>query len=134
MEAVHTKETLPDHVIYTFFVLKASSEDSGTYECSVTHEASGKVRASSVALTVFGKHSLCTRQSRIYINKVHKKLMMPSSSTLVDDLPTRMSRLHKCTRRIRWWAKSDFGFTSVFRWMSVENVPSSDLRLQPALL
>lgn len=55
VEAVHTKDVLPDQVIYTFFVMKAAPEDSGAYECSVAHEVSGKVRASSVVLTVFGE-------------------------------------------------------------------------------
>lgn len=59
MEAINTKDVLPDQVIYTFFVIKAEPENSGVYECSVAHEASGKVRASSVVLTVFGE-SECT--------------------------------------------------------------------------
>lgn len=63
VEAIHTKDALPDQVIYTFFVLKAVPEDSGPYECSVTHELSGKVRASSVVLTVFGESEcLCSHR------------------------------------------------------------------------
>lgn len=55
MEAIHTKDVYPDQVIYKFLVMKAEPEDSGAYECSVAHEVSGKVRASSVVLTVFGE-------------------------------------------------------------------------------
>lgn len=49
------KQTFPDRVIYTLSIPKATSQDSGTYECSITHEISGEVRVSSVAVTVFGK-------------------------------------------------------------------------------
>lgn len=55
VEAIHTKQVVADQAIYTFFVLKAEPEDSGAYECSVAHEVSGKMRASSVILTVFGE-------------------------------------------------------------------------------
>lgn len=49
------KQSFPDQVIYTLSFPKATSQDSGTYECSITHESSGEVRVSSVAVTVFGK-------------------------------------------------------------------------------
>lgn len=49
------KQTFPDRVIYTLGIPQATSRDSGTYECSITHETSGEVRASSVAVTVFGE-------------------------------------------------------------------------------
>lgn len=63
MEAIHTKDVLPDQVIYTFFVMKAVPEDSGPYECAVAHEPSEKVRASSVVLTVFGESEcLCPQR------------------------------------------------------------------------
>lgn len=52
------KESFPDRVTYTLFILKATAQDSGTYECSITHEISGDVRVSSVAVTVFGKFSV----------------------------------------------------------------------------
>lgn len=55
------KQTFPDRVIYTLSIPKATSQDSGTYECSITHEISGEVRVSSVAVTVFGK-SLSARK------------------------------------------------------------------------
>lgn len=55
------KQTFPDRVIYILSIPKATSRDSGTYECSITHEISGEVRVSSVAVTVFGK-SLSARK------------------------------------------------------------------------
>lgn len=55
MGAVQIKETSLDGVIYTLSIPKATSQDSGSYECSVTHIISGEVRVSSVAVTVFGK-------------------------------------------------------------------------------
>ncbi|KAI4828770.1 hypothetical protein KUCAC02_022846 [Chaenocephalus aceratus] len=53
MGAVQIKETSLDGVIYTLSIPKATSQDSGSYECSVTHIISGEVRVSSVAVTVF---------------------------------------------------------------------------------
>ncbi|XP_059196558.1 platelet-derived growth factor receptor alpha isoform X2 [Centropristis striata] len=55
--AVQMKQTLPDRVIYTLSIPQATAQDSGTYECSVTHEISGEVRAGSVAVTVFEENS-----------------------------------------------------------------------------
>ncbi len=49
------KQTLADRVVYTLSIPQASSQDSGTYECSITHEISGEVRVGSVAVSVFGK-------------------------------------------------------------------------------
>lgn len=49
------KQTFSDQVLYILNIPKATSEDSGTYECSVTNQFNGKVRTSSVAVTVFGK-------------------------------------------------------------------------------
>ena len=52
------KQTLPDRVIYILSFPHATSQDSGIYECSITHETSGEVRVSTVAINVFGKSSL----------------------------------------------------------------------------
>lgn len=57
MGAVQLKQTFPDWVIYTLSIPHATSQDSGTYECSVTHEFSREVRVSSVSVTVFGRSS-----------------------------------------------------------------------------
>lgn len=55
MDAVPIRETFPDRVVYTLSIPHATPEDSGTYECSITHMMSGKSRVSDVAVTVFGK-------------------------------------------------------------------------------
>ncbi|XP_027146144.1 platelet-derived growth factor receptor alpha isoform X2 [Larimichthys crocea] len=55
--AVQLKQTFPDWVIYTLSIPHATSQDSGTYECSVTHEFSREVRVSSVSVTVFEESS-----------------------------------------------------------------------------
>ncbi|KAG7513222.1 hypothetical protein JOB18_002009 [Solea senegalensis] len=57
VDAVQMKQTFPDRVIYTLSVPHATSQDSGTYECSITHEISGKVRVSSVTVAVFDENS-----------------------------------------------------------------------------
>ncbi|XP_056234026.1 platelet-derived growth factor receptor alpha [Seriola aureovittata] len=57
VDAVQTKHTLPDRVIYTLRIPQATSQDSGTYECSITSEISGEVRVGSVAVTVFEENS-----------------------------------------------------------------------------
>ncbi|XP_054646588.1 platelet-derived growth factor receptor alpha [Dunckerocampus dactyliophorus] len=57
MNAVQKKQNLPDRVLYTLVIQQASLQDSGTYECSVTHEGSGKVRVNTVAITVFEESS-----------------------------------------------------------------------------
>lgn len=49
--AVQMKQTLPAQVIYILSIPQATAQDSGTYECSITH--GGEVRASSVAVSVF---------------------------------------------------------------------------------
>ncbi|XP_071395167.1 platelet-derived growth factor receptor alpha [Centroberyx affinis] len=58
--AVQMKQTLPDRVIYTLSIPQATSQDSGIYECSVTHDTSGEIRANSVAVTVFEENSFVT--------------------------------------------------------------------------
>ncbi|XP_037554264.1 platelet-derived growth factor receptor alpha [Nematolebias whitei] len=60
LTAIQTKQTSPDWVIYTLSIPRASPEDSGAYECSVTHPVSGKTRVSSVAVTVFEENSFLT--------------------------------------------------------------------------
>ncbi|KAF7653152.1 hypothetical protein LDENG_00086480 [Lucifuga dentata] len=57
VDAVQMKESFPNRVIYTLSIPQATSQDSGTYECSITHEISGEVRASSVAVVVFEESS-----------------------------------------------------------------------------
>ncbi|XP_037627127.1 platelet-derived growth factor receptor alpha [Sebastes umbrosus] len=57
VDAVQRKQTFPDRVVYTLSIPKATSQDSGSYECSVTQESSGEVRVSSVAVTVFEENS-----------------------------------------------------------------------------
>uniref|UniRef100_A0A668A048 Platelet-derived growth factor receptor alpha n=1 Tax=Myripristis murdjan TaxID=586833 RepID=A0A668A048_9TELE len=54
------KQTLPDRVIYTLSIPHATSQDTGIYECSVTHDSSGEIRANSVAITVFEENSFVT--------------------------------------------------------------------------
>lgn len=51
------KQTLPDRVIYTLHIPQATSQDSGTYECSITSLYNREVRADTVAVTVFGELS-----------------------------------------------------------------------------
>ncbi|XP_040896819.1 platelet-derived growth factor receptor alpha [Toxotes jaculatrix] len=60
VDAVQTKQAFPDRVIYTLSIPQATSQDSGTYECSITHDISGEVRASSVAVSVFEENSFVT--------------------------------------------------------------------------
>lgn len=50
------KETFPERVVYILSIPRAASQDSGTYECSVT-DKSGEVRVKTVAVTVFGESS-----------------------------------------------------------------------------
>ncbi|KAM9848951.1 platelet-derived growth factor receptor alpha [Aulostomus maculatus] len=57
VNAAQMKQVLPDQVVYTLSVFQASSEDSGAYECSVTHGVSGEVRVGSAAVTVFEESS-----------------------------------------------------------------------------
>ncbi|KAM9761907.1 platelet-derived growth factor receptor alpha [Menidia menidia] len=59
-DGILTKTVSPDWVIYTLSVPQATPEDSGTYECSITHKQSGEVRVSSVAVTVFEEDSFLT--------------------------------------------------------------------------
>lgn len=60
VNAIQTTVTLPDSVIYTLSIPQATAQDSGSYECSVRHEASGKTRVNSVAVTVFEENSFVT--------------------------------------------------------------------------
>lgn len=50
------KETFPERVVYILSIPRATSQDSGTYECSVTDKR-GEVRVKKVAVTVFGESS-----------------------------------------------------------------------------
>lgn len=56
-DAVHTKQTLPDRVVYTLSVQRAAPPDGGAYECSITEELSGEVRAGSAAVAVLEEDS-----------------------------------------------------------------------------
>lgn len=55
-DAVLMKETFPERVAYILSIPRATSQDSGTYECSVT-DKSGEVRVKKVAVTVFEENS-----------------------------------------------------------------------------
>lgn len=57
VNTVQVKQTLPDRVSYILSFPQATAQDSGTYECSITNEISGEVKASSVAVTVFEENS-----------------------------------------------------------------------------
>ncbi|XP_068174610.1 platelet-derived growth factor receptor alpha [Antennarius striatus] len=57
VDAVQMKQTFPDQVIYTLSIPQSTSQDSGAYECSVTHQMSGEVRVSSVFVTVLEENS-----------------------------------------------------------------------------
>lgn len=57
MDAIQTRQVFPDRVVYTLSIPRATSEDSGTYECSITQEIIGEVRVSSVTVTVFEENS-----------------------------------------------------------------------------
>ncbi|TWW57585.1 Platelet-derived growth factor receptor alpha [Takifugu flavidus] len=58
VEAVQVKETFPDRVVYVLSVPRAASQDSGTYECSITHVMSGAVRAGGAAVAIFEENSI----------------------------------------------------------------------------
>ncbi|KAG7228764.1 hypothetical protein INR49_008542 [Caranx melampygus] len=60
VDAVQMKQTLPDRVIYTLYIPQATSQDSGTYECSITSLNNREVRAGTVAVTVFAENSFVT--------------------------------------------------------------------------
>ncbi|XP_071005721.1 platelet-derived growth factor receptor alpha [Oncorhynchus clarkii lewisi] len=57
VDAVQLKQALPDRVVYTLSIPAASSQDSGVYECSITNNFSGEIRANMVAVTVFEENS-----------------------------------------------------------------------------
>lgn len=72
------KETFPDRVVYILGVLRATSQDSGTYECSITHVMSGAVRASGVAVTIFGEEHFYLS----WPDRPHFHLLLTMSSSL----------------------------------------------------
>ncbi|CAN9500997.1 unnamed protein product [Ophioblennius macclurei] len=55
--AVQMKQPSQNRVVYTLVVPQATPQDSGVYECSVTHALSGQVRVGSVAVTVVEQNS-----------------------------------------------------------------------------
>ncbi|KAJ3600139.1 hypothetical protein NHX12_034089 [Muraenolepis orangiensis] len=57
VDAVQSKRSSPDAVTYSLSVASAGSQDSGVYECSVTHSVSDETRVSSIAITVFEENS-----------------------------------------------------------------------------
>lgn len=99
------KETIPDGVIYILSVPRAASQDSGTYECSITHVMSGAVRAGGVAVTVFGESSDTEIHFFSFIpSKVFKSAGQTSSSCILNDVfVTAVSRVNaawKCVETI----------------------------------
>ncbi|XP_072246068.1 platelet-derived growth factor receptor alpha [Leuresthes tenuis] len=57
VDGILIKQIFPDRVIYTLSIPQATSQDSGTFECSITHKISGEVRVSTVAVTIFEEDS-----------------------------------------------------------------------------
>ncbi|KAK7889609.1 hypothetical protein WMY93_025169 [Mugilogobius chulae] len=53
VDAVQKKESFSEHVVYTLSIAKASAQDTGSYECSVTDQITGEVKTGTVAVTVF---------------------------------------------------------------------------------
>lgn len=64
VDAVQTKQSVHDQVIYTLDIFRATAQDSGTYECSITNTISGEVKVSSAAVTVFEESSFVALDHR----------------------------------------------------------------------
>ncbi|KAM6921684.1 platelet-derived growth factor receptor alpha [Xenentodon cancila] len=57
VDASQMKQTVPDGDIYTLRIPKATSQDSGIYECSILHTPTGNGRVSSTYVTVLEENS-----------------------------------------------------------------------------
>ncbi|KAE8294515.1 Platelet-derived growth factor receptor alpha [Larimichthys crocea] len=85
--AVQLKQTFPDWVIYTLSIPHATSQDSGTYECSVTHEFSREVRVSSVSVTVFESSFVALDHSGILATESVNLLEETEFTILINAYP-----------------------------------------------
>lgn len=95
-EAFQTKQALPDQVIYTLSITQATSQDSGTYECSITNKISGVVRVSSVSVTVFEENSFVTLDhSGILATEFVSILEETEYTILIDAYPAPKVMWHK---------------------------------------
>ncbi|XP_053286553.1 platelet-derived growth factor receptor alpha [Pleuronectes platessa] len=89
MGAVQMKQTLPDQLIYILSVPQATAQDSGSYECSITHENSGEVRVSSVAVTVFeDKSFVALDHSGILVTEFVSLLEETEYTILINAYPS----------------------------------------------
>ncbi|XP_041791097.1 platelet-derived growth factor receptor alpha [Chelmon rostratus] len=85
VDALQIKQTFPDRVIYILSIPQATSQDSGTYECSITHEISGEVRVSSVAVTVFEENSFVALDHRGILATEFVSLLEETEFTILID-------------------------------------------------
>ncbi|KAI3369000.1 hypothetical protein L3Q82_025972, partial [Scortum barcoo] len=83
--AVTMKQPFPDRVIYTLSIPQATSQDSGTYECSITHKISGDVRASRVAVTVFEENSFAVLDHSGILDTEFVSLLEETEFTILID-------------------------------------------------
>lgn len=87
-DAVQSKHTFPDSVLYTLSVGSARPQDSGVYECSVMHVVSGETRVNSVAVTVFEENSfVALDHSGIGTVEVVSLLEQTEFTILLDAFP-----------------------------------------------
>ncbi|XP_035509000.1 platelet-derived growth factor receptor alpha [Morone saxatilis] len=88
VDAVQMKQTYPDRVIYTLSIPQATSQDSGIYECSITHEISREVKVNSAAVTVFEENSfMALDHSGILATEFVSLLEETEFTILIDAYP-----------------------------------------------
>ncbi|KAM3620154.1 uncharacterized protein V6R79_018966 [Siganus canaliculatus] len=83
VEAVQKKQTHSDRVIYTLSFQKATAQDNGTYECSITHEMTGEVRAGRVAVTVTEENSFVALDHSGILETVFVSLLEETEFTIL---------------------------------------------------
>ncbi|XP_055021037.1 platelet-derived growth factor receptor alpha [Boleophthalmus pectinirostris] len=77
VDAVQKKDVFSEHVIYTLHISKASAQDSGTYECSVTDQITGEVKTGTVAVIVFETSS--------YVGLDHSGILSTEFVSLLEE-------------------------------------------------
>ncbi|KAM9796349.1 platelet-derived growth factor receptor alpha [Syngnathus typhle] len=89
VNSVQKKEDFPDKVVYTLVIQRAGLQDSGTYECSVTHQDSGMVRVSAAAVTVYEESSfVALDHSGILMTEYVSLLEETQFTILIDASPS----------------------------------------------
>ncbi|KAJ8397518.1 hypothetical protein AAFF_G00437940 [Aldrovandia affinis] len=92
-QAQQVSQVLGEHALYTLVVQSAALQDSGEYECSITHMLRAETRTQRVAITVFPENTFFTLEHSLAAVEFANLLETKELSVYIDADPAP---------RVRW--------------------------------